>query len=97
MSTQTRRPWRTTARTVFQGVVGLSASWALIVQALGLDPAWQWVAVSLTITAAVTRVMALPAVDDLLTRFVPFLAADPGYWGGHAAADSPAPHSDKDN
>lgn len=76
-TTQEQRPWRTTVRTVFQGVVGLAASWALIVQALGLDPSWQWVTVSLTITAAITRVMALPAVEGLLARFVPWLAADP--------------------
>lgn len=75
--TQVRRPWRSTTRTIFQAVVGLAAMWALIVEAIGLDADWRWVAASLAVTAAITRVMALPAVERWLAAFVPFLAAQP--------------------
>lgn len=76
--TQVRRPWRATARTVFQALIAFAAMWAIIVETIGLDPSWQWVAVSLAVTGAITRLMALPVVEDFLERFVPFLAADPG-------------------
>lgn len=75
--TQTRRPWRATVRTVFQAVVGFAAMWAVIVEAIGLDPEWQWVAASLAVTGAITRLMAVPAVEAWLRRFLPILAADP--------------------
>lgn len=75
-ATQTVFPWRTTIRSVFQFVVGLAASWALIVQAAGVNPGVEWVAGSVAIAAGITRVMALPAVDDLIRRFLPFLAPD---------------------
>ena len=95
--TQVRRPWRSTTRTVFQAIVGLAAAWALIVEALGLDPGLQWVAASLAVTGGLTRVMALPAVEVWLATFLPWLAAEPksdddgadsdgiagGYYGGH--------------
>ena len=75
-STQTAYPWRATVRSVFQFLVGLAAGWALIVQAAGLDAGIEWVATSLVVAAGITRVMALPAVDDLIRRFVPWLAPD---------------------
>ena len=74
--TQVRRPWRATVRTVVQALLGLALAWPLIVQALGL-PEWAWVSVSLAVAAAITRVMALPAVERLLARHVPWLAAEP--------------------
>jgi hypothetical protein len=72
-----KRPWRATLRSVFQALVGFAAMWGVIVEAIGLDPSWQWVATSLAVTGAVTRVMALPGVEKWLERFLPFLAADP--------------------
>lgn len=75
--TQVKSPWRATLRTVFQALVGFAAMWALIVQAIGLNEDWQWVAASLAVTGAITRVMALPAVEAYLQRFLPFLAATP--------------------
>jgi hypothetical protein len=75
-STQTKYPWRATIRTAFAFIVGLAAAWALIIQAAGLGPGIPWVATSLTVAAGITRVMALPAVDDLIRRFVPWLAPD---------------------
>lgn len=74
--TQVRRPWRSTARTIFQATVALAAMWGLIVQAAGL-PDWAWVGVSVAVAGGITRVMALPAVEAWLRRFLPFLAAAP--------------------
>ncbi|MGY2747194.1 hypothetical protein [Arthrobacter sp. UYCu723] len=77
-STQTAHPWRATVRTAFAFLVGLAAAWALIIQAAGLDAGPAWVATSLTVAAGITRVMALPAVDDLIRRFAPWLAPSEG-------------------
>lgn len=76
-STQTNYPWRATVRTLFASIVGLSASWLLIIGALGLDTAIPWVATSITVTGAITRVMALPAVIEWLEKFLPWLAPEP--------------------
>lgn len=75
-TTQTRNPWRATMRTVFAAVVALSSMWVLIVEAIGLDAQLPWVSASIAATGAITRVMALPAVEAWLRRFVPWLAAD---------------------
>lgn len=74
--TQVRRPWRSTARTIFQAAVALAAMWALIVQALGL-PDWAWVSASVAVAGGITRVMALPGVETFLRTFLPFLSAAP--------------------
>lgn len=74
--TQVRRPWRSTARTVFQAAVALAAMWALVVQVAGL-PDWAWVGTSVALAGGITRVMALPAVEAWLRQFLPFLAAAP--------------------
>ena len=75
--TQVRRPSRSSCRTVFQPAVAFGAMWGLVVEAMGLNGRWQWVSASLVVTAAITRVMAVPQVEDFLARFLPFLAADP--------------------
>ncbi|WP_405475603.1 hypothetical protein [Paenarthrobacter ilicis] len=75
-STQTAHPWRATVRTAFAAVVGLAAAWGLIVGAAGVDPGLEWVSGSVAIAAGITRVMALPAVDNLIRQFVPWLAPD---------------------
>ena len=75
-STQERAPWRATLRTLFAALIGLASMWALIVEALGLDQGIPWVAASLAVTGAVTRLMALPAVNDWLRRYVPWLAPE---------------------
>lgn len=69
-------PRRRTLRTVFQALIGLAAAWGVVVQVLGL-PDWAWVSVSLAVTAGVTRAMATPQVEALLSRFLPWLAAQP--------------------
>lgn len=75
--TQVEHPFRTTLRTVFQGAVAFAAMWGLIVEAAGLPADWRWVSVSLVVTGAITRVMAVPQVEAWLARFIPWLAADP--------------------
>jgi ABC-type phosphate transport system permease subunit len=57
---------RRTVRTVFQNVLGLAAAMPLIVDAARLSDAVPGVAVALTVSGVVTRVMALPVVDALL-------------------------------
>ena len=75
--TQVRRPWRATARTIFQAIVGLAVVLPFAVQATGVDPkAFPWLAGVLVVAAGITRVMAVPQVNDWLGRFLPFLAAD---------------------
>lgn len=76
-ASQVRRPWRATARTVFQGAIGALAMLPLVVEASGLDETAAPVAGAVAISAGVTRVMALPAVELWLRRFVPWLAAEP--------------------
>jgi hypothetical protein len=78
--TQVRRPWRATVRTAFQGAVAIASLTPFVVTGIygdATDPADYAPAVAqvLAVSGAVTRVMALPQVEDFLRRFVPFLAA----------------------
>lgn len=73
--TQVAHAWRATVRTVFQAIVGFAAMWAVIVEALGIDAKLPWVAGSLAVTAGITRVMALPQVEEWLVKYLPFLAS----------------------
>jgi hypothetical protein len=77
--TQSRHPWRATLRTIFQAGIAL-ASLAPTVAAvgdfdkLGAAPA---VGQVLAVAALITRIMAVPGVNEFLRRFLPFLATDP--------------------
>lgn len=80
--TQVRRPWRATIRTVFQALVSLAALAPLLAaaveEATGYDlDGVPFVVVVLGCAAAVTRIMAIPAVETFLRRFLPFLATEP--------------------
>lgn len=78
--TQMRRPWRSTARTVFQAFVMMCAIAPAIYSAATQNSpelATGYAAAGLAIAGAVTRVMALPKVEKFLRRFLPFLAAAP--------------------
>ena len=67
--TQIEYPWRATARTIFQAFVGLCALVPLLV---GTDtPPVGAVAVALTVSAAVTRIMAMPQVNDWISASRP--------------------------
>ena len=76
-ASQVRRPWRATLRTALAVVVALAAMMPALVDAAGIDETAPAVAGVLAIAASITRIMALPAVEDALTRFAPWLAADP--------------------
>jgi hypothetical protein len=69
---------RRTVRTVFQLALSLAVVLPLLVSASGLDETLPPLAIALAVAAAVTRVMALPAVEQLLQRFAPWLAASAG-------------------
>ncbi|QNJ57082.1 holin [Gordonia phage Rabbitrun] len=72
MSDETRR----TVRTVFQAAVAVAAALPLIVVASGIPATAAGVGVALAVAGGVTRVMALPVVDELLHTYVPWLAKD---------------------
>jgi hypothetical protein len=77
-TTQVRAPWRTVVRTVFQAAVSLAALAPFAVEAVtDGDTAQQTGAVAafLAVSAAITRLMAVPAVEQFLRTYVPFLAA----------------------
>lgn len=80
-TTQGVHPWRATVRTVFALVVALAAMAPLIYGAVAqadAEGATGAAAGALAIAGAITRVLALPAVDAFLARFVPWLSADRG-------------------
>ncbi|NGO67631.1 hypothetical protein [Streptomyces boncukensis] len=62
MSDATRR----TIRTAVAWLLSLAAALPAIVDASGIPASLPWAAGALAVAAAVTRVMALPAVDALL-------------------------------
>lgn len=79
MTTQTKHPWRTTVRSLFQFIVPLAALAPFIVTAIndGNDGAATGLTAGvLAVSGAITRVMALPQVNDFLARWVPWLSAE---------------------
>lgn len=77
--TQVRRPWRATLRTAFQAALALATLAPFIATGVyGHDDDLPAVVTQvLVVSAGITRVMALPQVEDFLQRFVPFLSAAP--------------------
>ena len=70
--TQVRFPWRATARTIIQTLPAVAVAVPGVVAAIEQDHPGLTGPVGVAALAAsgiVTRVMALPAVNDLLTRF----------------------------
>jgi hypothetical protein len=55
-------------RTLVQAAVGLAAALPAIVAASGIPQSLPWVAGALAVAAGVSRVMALPVVEQLLDR-----------------------------
>lgn len=74
--TQTQHPWRATVRTVFAATVGLLSLLPVVFMTAGISQEAYAVQV-LAVTGAVTRVLALPGVNDWLEKFIPWLAAAP--------------------
>ncbi|MEH1014605.1 hypothetical protein V6U90_16025 [Micromonospora sp. CPCC 206060] len=75
-TTQTRHPWRATVRTIFAGTVAALSLLPTVAVTAGVDGV-PLVAQAVVVAGAVTRVMALPGVDDFLRQFVPWLASAP--------------------
>ena len=75
-TTQTRHPWRATARTVLAALVGALSLVPTIAATTGLDtvPA---VAQLIVVAGVITRILAVPGVDQWLRRFFPWLASAP--------------------
>lgn len=61
---------RRTIRTFVQAVLALAAAWPLIVTASGVPETATGLGVATAVMAGLTRVMALPAVDALLPRWL---------------------------
>ena len=77
LSTQSAHPWRATARTVFAALVALAAMAGPVYTAAtnqSPEAASGWAALGLAIAGAVTRILALPQVDQWLHKFAPWLA-----------------------
>jgi hypothetical protein len=78
-ATQVTNPWRTVTRTVFQIITALAAAAPLIFVAItqsSPEAATGAGAIVLGVAGAITRVMAIPAVDQFIRKFLPFLAPD---------------------
>ncbi|WP_054812115.1 hypothetical protein [Nocardia arizonensis] len=75
--TQVRFPWRAVLRTALSVVIGTAAAMPMIVAASGLPDTAAGVGTLLGVSAAVTRVLAVPAVNLALARWAPWLAAEP--------------------
>jgi len=70
-TTQTRHPWRATARTVLAFLAGAALAAPVLFTAItneNPELATGAAATALAISAAVTRVMAVPFVNEWLTR-----------------------------
>lgn len=76
-STQEAHPYRAVIRTVFALVVGLAPMLPGLVASTGLDTTAGFGAAAIAISAAVTRILAMPAVNMALATYVPWLAAAP--------------------
>ncbi len=74
--TQTQHPGRAVIRTVFSGLVALVTLLPYILGAAHVDST-VWGVQALAVSAFVTRVLAMPAVNMWLTDNVPWLAATP--------------------
>lgn len=74
--TQTRHPGRATFRTIVAVALGLIPLLPAIIDELGLSSVG-WIAGALAIAATVTRVLAMPSVNKLVTEYLPWLAPAP--------------------
>lgn len=74
--TQVAHPGRATFRTVFQGAIAFAAILPLILSSAGIAPVGL-AGILVVAAGAVTRVMALPAVENFLEKYIPILAAKP--------------------
>lgn len=82
---QVRHPWRAVLRTVITGLLALLPILPQIADVANIDeiPA---VAQFIATTVVVQRVLSLPAVENWLRTYVPWMAAE-GYQGQHRKTD----------
>jgi hypothetical protein len=67
--TQVRHPWRATVRTAIAAITSAALLVPLVAHELGGESV-PWVAAIIGVAAAITRVMAIPAVNEWLTRWL---------------------------
>lgn len=67
-TTQTRHPWRATLRTVAAAALAALPLLPVVVEYAGIG-AVPWVAGAVGFAGAVTRVLAIPAVNSWLTEY----------------------------
>ncbi|WP_181646756.1 hypothetical protein [Aerococcus mictus] len=72
--TQVAHPTRATIRTAVQVLIALAALAPVVISAIGVDETLPIFAGILAVSAAITRVAALPQVEAFLARFIPWLA-----------------------
>lgn len=77
--TQSRHPWRATLRTIFQAGLAIASLAPTVAAVGGLDKLSTAPAVGqvLLVCGIITRIMAIPGVNEALRKFLPFLATDP--------------------
>lgn len=76
VATQSRHPWRAMTRTAVAGILGGVSLIPTVAVAAGVD-AVPAVAQAVVVAAAITRVLAMPAVDRWLRTYLPWLATAP--------------------
>ncbi len=69
--TQVRKPWTATVRTIFQLLIGIAAALPLFLTGVPVAG----VPVVLAVAAVITRGMANPRVEEILSKYVPWLSA----------------------
>lgn len=75
-STQVKHPWRATARTVFAALVGAVSILPEVLSTAHVDHTALG-AQAIAVAGGVTRVLAVPAVENFLARYLPLLSAAP--------------------
>lgn len=68
-TSQTRNPLRTTLRTGTQALIGVAAVMPFLFNDLGIEKSSAIAAGVIGFSAAVTRIMAIPAVNALLSAY----------------------------
>lgn len=75
-TTQAKRPWKATARTVYAALIGSVPLLPILVNHLGAA-AVPWVAGTIATITAIARFLADGRVERFLCEYAPWLAADP--------------------
>lgn len=84
-STQSKHPTRAVIRTVLAATVALLPILPTLVEKLGVGTV-PWVAGILAVAGAITRILAMPDVENWLHEYVPWLSAQPQDRSGHGQA-----------